>query len=443
MTVEDVGEVPSRRFVSAGGMGIVRCRAESGLVDERRLATVLVEFARTLTGDFSIQKILDHLAARVSEVIPVDGAGVLLMDSETEHHFVSASDDAILAVETLQMDLQEGPCLQAYRTGRHVAVRDLSKDTTFTRFSPAASQAGLGAVYSFPLSLDDRQIGALELYAKEPVELSEADLVGAQILADVTAAYLFNAQAREVARELARTSAELAATLQESLLPPALPEVPGLTVAARFLPGSGGTLVGGDFYDVFPLPARRWGVLMGDVVGHGARAATLAGLARYTVRTLAVLHASPRRVLAALNDTVLARGEPERFLSAVYLTTRKTADGVEVKAARGGHPAPLLRRADGTMEILDSPGGLLGCQPEPGMKDIRLQLAPGDLIVLYTDGVTEARCGDEQFGDARLHALVATSQDARSLVEDTIEAVLAHCNGDLADDVAVLALMAT
>ncbi len=413
-------------------------------MDEQRLTTVLVEFARTLTGDFSIQKILDHLAARVSEVIPVDGAGVLLMDSDTEHHFVAASDDAILAVETLQMDLQEGPCLQAYRTGRHVAVRDLAKDTTFTRFSPAAAQAGLGAVYSFPLSLDDRQLGALELYAKEPVELSAGDLVGAQILADVTAAYLFNAQAREAARELARTSAELAATLQESLLPPELPVVPGLTVAARFLPGRGGTLVGGDFYDIFPLPARRWGVLIGDVVGHGARAATLAALARYTVRTLAVLHASPRHVLAELSDTVLARGEPECFLSAVYLTTRKTAQGVEVRAARGGHPAPLLRRADGTVEILDAPGGLLGCQPEPGLKDIRLQLAPGDLILLFTDGVTEARRGNEQFGDARLKALLATgSPDARTIVDGTIDAVLAHCNGDLADDVAVLALLVT
>jgi len=185
-------------------------------MDEQRLTTVLVEFARTLTADFSIQTILDHLAARV-------------------------------------------------------AVRDLAQDTRFTRFSPAAAQAGLGAVYSFPLSLDDRQLGALELYAKEPVDLSNADLVGAQILADVTAAYLFNAQAREAARDLARTSAELAATLQESLLPPALPEVPGFTVAARFLSGRGGTLVGGDFYDIFPLPARRWGVLVGDVVGHGAR----------------------------------------------------------------------------------------------------------------------------------------------------------------------------
>ncbi|HVA61662.1 MAG TPA: GAF domain-containing SpoIIE family protein phosphatase [Mycobacteriales bacterium] len=413
-------------------------------MDEQGLTTVLVEFARTLTGEFSIQKILDHLADRVAEVIPVDGAGVLLMESDVEHHFVAASDDVIFGIEALQMALQEGPCLQAYRTGQHVAIRDLAQDKTFAQFSPAASQAGLGAVYSFPLRLDDRQLGALELYAKEPLELSDADLVGAQILADVTAAYLFNAQAREAARELARTSAELAATLQESLLPPELPQVPGLTVAGRLLPGRGGTLVAGDFYDVFPLPAGRWGVLIGDVVGHGARAATLATVARYTVRTLAVLQAAPRRVLAGLNDTVLARDEPERFLSAIYLTTRATADGLDIKLARGGHPAPMVRRVNGSVEVLDTPGRLLGCFPDPGVKDLRVRLAPGDLLLLHTDGVTEARRETEQFGDQRLRAILAASgADPSTLLEATLEAVLAHCDGNLADDVTVLALLAT
>ncbi|MDQ1705332.1 MAG: phosphoserine phosphatase RsbU/P [Frankiaceae bacterium] len=413
-------------------------------MDEGRLTSVLVEFARTLTADFSIQKILDHLAAHVAEVVPVDGAGVLLMESDTEHHFVAASDDVILGVEALQMELQEGPCLAAYRTGHHVAVRDLARDTVFANFSPAAARAGLGAVYSFPLRLDDRQLGALELYSKEPLDLSEEDLVGAQILADVTAAYLFNAQAREAARETARMSAELAATLQESLLPPELPDVPGLQVAARLLPGWGGTLVGGDFYDVFPLPAGRWGALIGDVVGHGARAATLAALARYTVRTLAVLQASPRRVLEGLNHMVLARDEPERFLSAVYLTIRQSARGVEVRLARAGHPAPLLRRADGTVEVIEAPGGLLGCLPDPAVKDVRLLLEPGDLLLLYTDGVSEARRGDDQFTDRRLQALLSsTCPDPRTIVDVVIEAVLAHSGEELADDVAVLAALAT
>jgi serine phosphatase RsbU (regulator of sigma subunit) len=413
-------------------------------VNEQRLASVLVEFARTLTGDFSIQTILDHLVDHVVEVIPVDGAGVLLMDSDTEHHFVAASDDVILGVEALQMELQQGPCLDAYRSGRHVAVRDLANDTTFDRFSPAAARAGLGAVYSFPLRLDDRQLGALELYAKDPVDLSDADLSGAQILADVTAAYLFNAQAREDARALAEVSRELAATLQESLLPPELPEVPGLAVAARWLPGRGGTLVGGDFYDVFPLPSKRWGTLVGDVVGHGARAATLAALARYTVRTLAVLHAPPGRTLAGLNDTVLRRGEAEQFLTAIYLTTHATAHGVAVRLVNGGHPAPLLRHAGGRVEAIDTPGALLGCLPDAGLQETRFHLAPGELLLLYSDGVTEARHGRDQFGEERLRALLAgTHPIPRTIVDAVIDGVQVHCDGDLGDDVTVVALTAT
>lgn len=413
-------------------------------MDAQRLTAVLVEFARTLTADFSIQTILDHLVDRVVEVIPVDGAGVLLMDSDVEHRFVAASDDMILGVETLQMDLQEGPCLDAYRTGRHVAVRDLARDTTFARFSPAAALAGLGAVYSFPLRLDDRQLGALELYAKEPLELSEADLVGAQTLADVAAAYLFNARARQAAREAAQAATELAATLQESLLPPELPAVPGIEAAARFVAGRGGTLVGGDFYDMFPLPDGRWGIVMGDVVGHGARAATLAGLARYTVRTLAILEPSPRLVLAGLNDVVLARGEPERFLSCVYLTTRATPVGIDATLVRGGHPAPVVRRADGTVEVLDPPGVLLGCLADADLEEWHLHLSPGDLLVLCTDGVTEARRGGEQLGESGLRDLLSASRpDAHGVVDDVIDAVLAYCDGDLADDIAVLAVLAT
>jgi serine phosphatase RsbU (regulator of sigma subunit) len=292
--------------------------------------------------------------------------------------------------------------------------------------------------------LDHQQLGALELYAKDPIDLSDADLAGAQILADVTAAYLFNARAREAARALTEATQELAATLQESLLPPELPDVPGLAVAARWLPGRGGTLVGGDFYDVFPLPSKRWGALIGDAVGHGARAATLAALARYTVRTLAVLQTSPRQVLAGLNDAVLRRGELEQFLTAIYLTTRATAHGVAVRLVSGGHPLPLLRHADGLVEAIEAPGVLLGCLPGVRLQEVRFTMAPGELLLLYSDDVTEARRGLAQFGEDRLGALLAGAEPIPSTIVDAvIDGVLAHCHDDLADDVTVLALAAT
>ena len=163
---------------------------------DHRLAQVLVQFAHTLGTDFSIQKILDHLVLSIVEILPVTGAGVMLMGQRQELHFIAASNDKVMTFEHLQNELGEGPCLEAYRYGLPVAITDLRRDTRFARFSPRAWNQGMAAVFTFPLTLDDNQLGALDLYRDTPGELTEPDLKAAQVLADVAAAYLFNAQAR-------------------------------------------------------------------------------------------------------------------------------------------------------------------------------------------------------------------------------------------------------
>lgn len=194
----------------------LRISASSGArrgaaVKERDLLRVLVEFATTLTDDFSIEDILGRLTEQIAGLLPVTGAGVLLMD-DGAHHVVSATDDQLRRIEGLQIELGEGPCLTAYETDRHVAVTDLSEDTRYPRFSPAATDAGLGAVFSFPLRRAGERIGALELYASEPVVLTQAELDGAQTLADVTASYLTIARRREEAARAALLLAEAAST---------------------------------------------------------------------------------------------------------------------------------------------------------------------------------------------------------------------------------------
>jgi diguanylate cyclase (GGDEF)-like protein len=163
---------------------------------DRLLAQVLVEFARNLGSDFSIQKILDHLVLSIVEILPVTGAGVMLMGADDQLHFLAASNEKVMAIETLQNELREGPCLEAYLYGLPVAISDLRVDTRFSRFSPRACADGLAAVFTFPLTLDDTRLGALDLYRDTPGELSEQDVKAAQVLADVASAYLFNAQAR-------------------------------------------------------------------------------------------------------------------------------------------------------------------------------------------------------------------------------------------------------
>jgi diguanylate cyclase (GGDEF)-like protein len=168
---------------------------------DARLAEVLVEFAYTLGTDFSLDAILDRLMQHVVDLLPITGAGVMLMEADAELHFVAASNETIQEIEALQREFDEGPCLEAYRTGRAVAVPDLSVDQRFPSFSPRALSAGLQAVFTFPLRLDEHRLGALDLYRDAPGNLSAGDHRAAQVLADVAAAYLFNANARQVASD--------------------------------------------------------------------------------------------------------------------------------------------------------------------------------------------------------------------------------------------------
>jgi diguanylate cyclase (GGDEF)-like protein len=166
------------------------------MATERQLSEMLSEFARTMVTDFPIQRILERLVQRIVEILPVTAAGVTLIAPNTSPRYVAASDESALRYEQLQTELGEGPCLVAYRTGNAVAVDDLRIDDRFSVFGPRAVEAGLVAVFTFPLRQGDKQLGALDLYRGRPGLLDDRDMAAAQTLADVTAAYLANAQAR-------------------------------------------------------------------------------------------------------------------------------------------------------------------------------------------------------------------------------------------------------
>jgi diguanylate cyclase (GGDEF)-like protein len=171
------------------------------VVEEEKLSDVLSEFARTMATDFPIQGILDHLVKQIVEVLPVTAAGVTLISEGRAPRYIAASDASALAFEQLQSQIGEGPCISAFHSGEAVAVPDLREDRAFPRFSPAAIEAGLAAVFTFPLRHGDGRIGALDLYRDIPGVLQENAMQAAQTLADVATAYLLNATAREEARE--------------------------------------------------------------------------------------------------------------------------------------------------------------------------------------------------------------------------------------------------
>ena len=190
------------------------------MATERQLSKVLGEFARTMTTDFAIQGILDKLVLRIVEILPITGAGVTLITPTTEPRFVAASDAAALRYEELQTELGEGPCLAAYRTGRAVAVADLRSDDQFRKFAPRAVQVGLRAVFTFPLRQGDKQLGALDLYRDDPGGLDDDDMATAQTLADVTAAYLVNAEARGEAVRASQLKSDFLANMSHEIRTP-------------------------------------------------------------------------------------------------------------------------------------------------------------------------------------------------------------------------------
>ena len=181
----------------------------------------------------------------------------------------------------------------------------------------------------------------------------------------------------------------IARTLQSSLLPKQLPQIPGFELAARYRAAGEGIEVGGDFYDVFRRAEGEWAIVLGDVVGKGPPAAALTALARYTTRTAALEHRLPSEVLGLLNEALLREDAPDRLMSAVQGMLTLAAEAPVLTFAAAGHP-PLLLARGGRVEAVSTSGRLLGVMPEAELEDRSLVLQPGDTIVLYTDGLTDA-----------------------------------------------------
>lgn len=246
----------------------------------------------------------------------------------------------------------------------------------------------------------------------------------------------------------------VAETLQRSLLPPRLPDVPGLELGARYRPAYAGLQVGGDFYDCYAV-GDAWAFMLGDVVGTGPRAAAVTAVVRHTARAVAPYVDGPAAVALAVREALVAGDDDEVFCTLLYGSVAAHPDGgMALSVVGAGHPPPFVVRADGTVERVDTRGSLLGGVPPLDIEPVEVRLRPGDALVGVTDGVLEARRArslDEPvhsidfFDETRLTDLLAASAGLPAdAVAGAVEAaVLEFTNGRAPDDLAVLVLRAT
>ena len=247
-------------------------------------------------------------------------------------------------------------------------------------------------------------------------------------------------RAKQRAEESEARARSLAWTLQQTLIPPHPPEIPGLDVAAVYRPAGTGAEVGGDFYDVFELAEDDWVVVLGDVCGKGVEAAVVTSLVRHTLRAVTIRRSGADEALSALNE-VLLNHESDRFCTVAVLRLRRRPPTWRLTIALGGHPHPLLLTEGEAPAPLGTAGSLVGVLTDPHFTETQVELRPGSMVLLYTDGVTEGRRGDELYGEARLRRAAARhATTPEHLAEGILADVLDFQGGQARDDIAVVAV---
>jgi serine phosphatase RsbU (regulator of sigma subunit) len=305
---------------------------------------------------------------------------------------------------------------------------------TDAEISPAPADGEVRGEISVPLRARGRTFGSVTVARSGAMTDADDDLV--ENVVRRAALALDNARLYEQQREVA-------VTLQRSLLPRRLPDVAGLRLASRYLPGADGTEVGGDFYDAVALPADRVGVTVGDVMGRGVRAAAVMGQLRASLRGYALENHPPQRVLARVDALVQALEDGE-LVTAVYGVLEPATGALTIASA--GHPAPVVVRADGDVTTLElDPSPPLGVAGQ-SFGAVHTRLAPGDTLLLFTDGLVEDRSLPVYEGIEKLCAGLAADARARSGCPDDVCAAALEVMGrgpSHDDDIALLAVTLT
>lgn len=447
--IEDISE--RKRAEEERDLLLVReqlARAEA--VQARRRLDLLARSGSVLSASLDYEATLEA----ITRLVVPDLADWCLVDILEEDGYIHqlASTHAEEEKEFLLRDLKEhrrfgeddaGSTAEVLRTGKSVLVSEIEpsllSEGTDEDHLKILRELGVCSVISVPLLARAKTLGAITLISSNPGRrYDEEDLALAENLAYRCALAVDNAR-------LHRERTSIARAFQRSLLPPHLPEIPGVEVGAEYLPLGEETEVGGDFYDLIDTSYDGWVCTIGDVRGKGPEAAAVTALARYTMRAVVLHRDKPSEILGVLNEAMLRQLPSDRFctVACARLEPQDGSPGVGVALARAGHPPPLLLHGDGKIEEIGCPGRALGVFSDAELTDVRLRLLAGDSLVLYTDGITEARAPDGSFfGEERLRSLLRScvGLGAPAVAEKLKNVVLEFQEGYSHDDLAILVL---
>jgi PAS domain S-box-containing protein len=337
------------------------------------------------------------------------------------------------------------PAVRTIYTGRSEISAEMSDEflratTRDARHYEIVKELGFTSYMCAPLAARGRTLGTLTLISAESGRrFEDADLALAEDLAHRAALVVDNARLFSERTRVARS-------LQSALLPPTLPDIPGLKLAARYRAAGEGNDVGGDFYDLFSIGRGAFVAAVGDVCGTGPEAAAVTGLVRHSLHASAQVHRDPASILQTANAVLCEQQARNsvRFCSACCAIIRP-GRFVRVTIASAGHPPAFVLRANGTLDELPCQGMVLGIEPTVALQTRRCVLAPGDRMILYTDGLIEARDADREFfGEGELQNTLAACEGlgADQLAGRLLEEVERFTGGRLSDDLALLVIEA-
>ncbi|MEU1706254.1 SpoIIE family protein phosphatase [Streptomyces sp. NPDC005706] len=408
----------------------------------------LLDAGRALAEARSTAEVLRVAAGLSMPGFSPDGLAVFGVEGDRltviGHHGQQPGEDGPFLHMPLSTDY---PAAEVVRTGRAVYLS--SAEQYRTRYPvtwPLARHFERRSWAFLPLTAAGRTMGAWMAAFTYPVAFTPDERAVLTTVARMLAQALNRAGAADTQRELTEG-------LQRSMLPSLGPEIPGMTVAARYIPTGGGLQVGGDWYDMIPLPAGRFALAIGDVQGHDVRAAGLMGQLRIALRAYASEGHRPDAVLSRAarflhGITHDAHMTDTRFATCLYVEADPATGMLEI--ARAGHPDPAIRMADGTVMMRPTAGGVpLGVDPDADYPTTRFTLEPGETLMLCTDGLIETGGHDMESGWRRIRAILEEhTGDLESMADALVQGVHGpsshHTTGPLADrredDIALLLL---